>query len=221
MKILETNLLYSAGSAGRTFLRMLSRTFEHNGQSREYFMVARGDGKLPSHEQKRPDAVIIHGIQKGDPNRLLLTSEFRIPLGCRELGFPAGLIEEKDYAGESDIEAAAKRAAIRECFEETGMHFEPKTCSPPNLYSSAGMSNESAIIVFGEVKGEPCRDHCEGDEDIDIVLATPEMCLALSEDKSIAHSKGAYPFLLFFAQAVLIDAYLAGGNHGNLEHDHP
>lgn len=72
--------------------------------------------------------------------RLLLTEQFRIPVGRTTLELPAGLAGDEDYAGEEYV-AAAKR----ELLEETGYeaaHWVELGGGPP----SAGFSNE--IIVF-------------------------------------------------------------------------
>lgn len=201
MKILDTKPVYKAGKGGRVFLTMYERSYEHNGHEGLYFMVGRGEEIAPLAE-KRPDAVVIVAVhsEPNQPNRLVLTSEFRVPVGGRELGFPAGLIEQSDFDAAHDWQNAAKLAAIREVKEETGLIFQPIDASPPNLYSSAGLTNESITLVIGTATGTPCADGCERDEDIEVILATQEDLRRLMYSHDYAHSKTAWPFIWHFAQ---------------------
>jgi ADP-ribose pyrophosphatase len=77
--------------------------------------------------------------------KLLLTEQFRVPLGKNVIELPAGLSGDEHYGGE-EFMAAAKR----ELLEETGYeaaHWEELAGGPP----SAGFSNE--IVVFFRGKG--------------------------------------------------------------------
>lgn len=90
---------------------------------------------------ERPNApagvVIVAVTPEGD---LLLTEQFRVPMGGKTIELPAGLSGDDDYAGEHYLETAK-----RELREETGYEatdWEELTQGPP----SAGLSNE--VIVF-------------------------------------------------------------------------
>lgn len=196
--------LYKAGNGKKVFLTLWARYFEHKGKQHEYFMVTRGE-KIVPHEKKAPDAVVI--VAKffyNEEDHLVLTSEFRVPLGVRELGFPAGLIDESDYLGHATNQEAAARAAVREFKEETGLELEITEFSPPNLYSSAGMTNESVMYVFGKANGTPSKDYLENNEDIETLLVSrTEAAKLLCSDERFAHSKTAWPFLWAFAKNVL------------------
>lgn len=79
-----------------------------------------------------------------DANELLLVEQFRIPLGCRVLELPAGLVGDA-----ADPEESVLDAARRELLEETGYEagqLQVLMTGP----SAAGMSNE--IITFVEAR---------------------------------------------------------------------
>src|SRR5687768_2614072 len=81
--------------------------------------------------------VIVAVTPEGD---LLLTEQFRVPMGRNTIELPAGLSGDDDYAGEHYVETAK-----RELREETGYEagdWEELTQAPP----SAGLSNE--VVVF-------------------------------------------------------------------------
>lgn len=168
--------------AGGRFLRLFERTYSHEGHDGRWMFASR-DVTPPTHEQKKPDAVIIVAVKiDEDEPKIVLTSEYRIPLLAREISFPAGLIDDADYEdsnlfagiahelreGNALIKAAATRAAIRECWEETNLAFTPLIVSPPNLYTSAGMTNEAAIFVMGTVTGDPSSKNSGKSEDIEV-----------------------------------------------------
>jgi len=110
-------------------------------------------------KDKKPDAVIIVAATKD--KKLVLTREYRAPLGDWILGLPAGLIEEGQ---------TPKDAAIREMKEETGLKLHVTYVSP-NLFSSAGFGNESFRYVFGVAEGEISSEFLQGDENIEVILA--------------------------------------------------
>jgi ADP-ribose pyrophosphatase len=170
-----------------------------------YFFASRGEDPPPSPTRKRPEAVVIVAITEEEEPRLVLTSEYRVPLGCREISFPAGLIDESDYISSEDesvvmsVRAAAMRAAIRELKEETGLDFTPTAVSPDNLYSSAGMTNESCIIIFGYASGTPSLDGNEASEDIRVMLTTfVDMVEMIDTNQGHVYSKVCWPFLWAF-----------------------
>ena len=180
-------------------------TYEHNEKQSAYFMVTRGSSIVP-HTEKKPDAVVVCATYEDNCEpKLLMASEFRTPIGTRELGFPAGLIDEKDYLEGMDPRVAAINAAIREVKEETGLDLEVTDVSPPNLYSSAGLTDESITYVFGKVTGEVSKAGLEGGEDIEVMLLSQSEAAYLVKENmpELAHSKTAWPFLLMFSKGKL------------------
>lgn len=136
---------------------------------------------------KRPDAVIIVASHK---DRLVITKEVRPIVGDYEYGFPAGLIDKDE---------TAEQAAIREFKEETGLDLQINVVSPPHLYSSAGLTNETIQFVIGEASGEPSRDHLEPGENIDVILADIAFIREIAYSGKAMGAK-AWPFFFMFSQ---------------------
>ncbi len=205
MNIISIEALNKYASHGRCWLSTHAVNFEHEGKNHSHFIVVRGD-EVVKPELKFPDAVVIGAIYLGTPSmpaRLLVTKEFRPACGCEEYGFPAGLIDDSDYPeGKKleDVAIAACAAAVREVKEETGLRFVVKEFSPNNLYSSAGMTNESIVMVLGYVEGTPSKEHLEGSESIDVELLTQEEVVMLLENRDLPFSKTAWPFMRNFAK---------------------
>ncbi len=135
-----------------------------------------------------PDAVsvcLVVKIPNQEP-RLLLTHEFRFPVGQYLLSPPAGLIDKADAETEDPLIATARR----EVFEETGI--EPKDTDyyeviNPLLFSSPGMTDESNAIVLAVIDlPDPSvinSDNTEGGELIeDYELISREEALNYLED---------------------------------------
>jgi len=174
--------------AGNRFLRLFERTFSHKGHNGKWLFASR-DENPPSHEEKRPDAVIVIAVKiDEDEPKIVLTSEYRVPILAREISFPAGLIDAKDYLESNNLQVAANRAAIRECWEETNLTFTPLITSPLNLYASAGLTNESTCFVIGTAVGEPSSKNCEKSEDIEVIILGVEEICALLNEKEEYHS---------------------------------
>ena len=120
--------------------------------------------KKPMSGPLQPDAVVlIVVVASADEPRLVVTREFRAPLGRYEVAFPAGLIDQ----GETPAVAAA-----RELFEETGLTLTNVVHVSPPVSSSAGMTDESACLVYGEGTGTISKAHLEEHEDIETRLMT-------------------------------------------------
>ena len=103
-------------------------------------------------QKMTPDAVTCAVIlrEKGEPDRLLLSYEYRYPAGRYLLSPPAGLLDPEDGNGEE----AAIRAAVREIHEETGIRIKESDrvfTMAPLLLCSPGMTDESNAFVCAVV----------------------------------------------------------------------
>ncbi len=145
--------------------------------------------KEPGATVKCADAAVVVAVvqQKGEPH-LVMTREFRAPLGTYELSLPSGLID----AGES-----ANDAAIREFNEETGMTLSRVVHVSPPLASSAGLTDETVSLVYGEAMGTISREHQTEHEDIEVRLVSiGEIRKLLASEVGDIISSRLYPILL-------------------------
>jgi len=104
-----------------------------------------------------------------DPNdeknvRLIVTCEFRVPIGGNEWGFPAGL---QDKNNEKPIETAK-----REVKEETGLDVVEILKESNWIFNSAGLSDESVKMIYCRVEGEPSNKNLDAHEEIQTYLMT-------------------------------------------------
>ena len=167
MEILGTRKM-----TGERWVNLYVRDFRHNGAEGRWCFASRGDGSPPPPE--RFDAVVIVPVVVGDgPPRLVLVREFRVPVGDWVYALPAGLAE-----GDESPEDVARR----ELREETGLEVvEVRQVSPP-VYSSAGLTDESAVMVFVTAKavegGVPAHD---AHEEIEILQLDYDALVALCD----------------------------------------
>ena len=112
-----------------------------------------------------------------DDNRLVVTKEFRVPIGGYEYGLPAGLIDGKESPHDT---------AIRELEEETGMEFVGfiKGLSPL-VYNSPGMTNEGVYMAYAWAKGEPNTKGNEASEDIEVLLLSRDEVKKLMDRRDL------------------------------------
>ncbi len=135
MKIVRTEKL-----TNERWVNLFARTFRHNGKEGRWTFVSRGDGTPPP--AGHFDAVVIVPILLGKSRarpRLVMLREYRAPVGDTIYAFPAGLGEK----GET-IESVARR----ELKEETGLDLVEVQHVSPAIYSSAGLTDETAVMVF-------------------------------------------------------------------------
>ena len=193
------------GRAGkRVFLTLWQRFVERNGKRIPYFFVGRGD-EIEQYPDKRANAVVCVCFIEGEGERkLLCTSEYRIPIGTREMGFPAGLIDDGDWdAAKGDFALAARIAGTREVLEETDgwYDFTPTEVSPNNLWSSPGMTDESIVYVFGFAKKRETQADlgCEPLEDIEVYPMTRTELVAAMDtpeaERPYSFGKTSWPFM--------------------------
>jgi ADP-ribose pyrophosphatase len=182
-EIVETQKVFE-----NRWLNLFERCVKTNDKLHSWLFVSRqSNPELAS--QKKPDAVVI--VAMTDDHKIVVTREYRVPIGDYEIGFPAGLIEE----GQTPEEAA-----IREMKEETGMDLKVIHVSE-NLFSSAGMTNESIVYVFGHASGVVSSEHLQENEDIQVSL----------QDKfefSDSVSARAWPLFMLFDMVGIKNAFM-------------
>lgn len=139
---------------------------------------------------ERPDAVIIVPFHIGE-NKLVITREYRVPLGDYEYGFPAGLIDE----GET-----VPAAAVRELREETGLGVTRILKTGPPVYSSAGMTDESVVIIYVECDGTASNTGNQDSEIIEVALVSRVDAGHLCERTDIKFDAKAWLVVSKFAE---------------------
>lgn len=154
-----------------------------NGNISPYYLASRSSSceqlKI-STNQNKPDGVIIYSIYGEKKDRVVLIKQYRYPIGNYVYEFPAGLVEEN----EDIIEGA-----VRELYEETGLHLTPIKLSngyDRPFFTTVGMTDESCGTVYGYCHGIPTNKNQEDSEDIEIVLADKEECKRILKEENVA-----------------------------------
>lgn len=141
------------------------------GNLKHWIMASRKDIKTLEEQyfegkKETIDAAIIAAFHI-DSKKLVCIKQFRVPLNDYVYELPAGLIDKGE---------GFDTAATRELKEETGLELininHEKTKS--KIYASAGMTDESAAIVFCTCRGTLSKEFLEDDEDIEVMLLSQE-----------------------------------------------
>ncbi len=161
------------------FLNFYLLHYQVSGKEKEhiYFTASRKDTaslRSLTHDYSHPDGVII-GIYRFNDGvlEILMTKQFREPIGTYVFSIPAGLIDK----GEDAIEAAK-----REAKEESGIislkNIEVLTPLSP---SSSGLSDESNAFIMAEAVSFSSNS-LEEFEDISTKFVPINKCLEMFKD---------------------------------------
>jgi len=159
------------------------RFVDRHGRTKSWQMASRqNEPKCVTGDSTRPDAVVIvpFHIEK---HKIVITKEYRVPLGDYEYGFPVGLVD----AGET-IEDASRR----ELKEETGLSITRFIKTSPPIYSSAGMTDESVAMVYVECDGEPSVEGNTDSEQIEVILIAKSEASKLCADAELKFDAKAW-----------------------------
>ncbi len=163
---------------------------DKNGRNKSWQIATRArQPKCVSGRFTEPDAVVIvpfHTLE----NKIVITREYRVPLADYEYGFPAGLVDD----GES-----VEQAVRRELKEETGLSLTRVISTSPPVYSSAGMTDESVVMVYIECSGKPSTAHNTESEAIEVELISRSEASRLCEDPALKFDAKAWLVLSKFA----------------------
>lgn len=164
---------------------------DKNDCSKSWQMASRqSEPKCMTADFSVPDAVVIVPFHS-ERKKMVLTREYRIPLGDYEYGFPAGLVDN----GES-IEAAARR----ELKEETGLDVTRFLKISQPVYSSAGMTDESVAMVYVECAGQLSVEKNTDSEEIEVILASQPQARELIQNPKLKFDAKAWLVLSNFAE---------------------
>jgi ADP-ribose pyrophosphatase len=173
------------------WLNLFVAEWEHNSHSGRWIFASRNEKPYAGHHG---DAVVIVPILRnpGEPPRLVLIREFRVPVGEYIIGLPAGLIEKGETVEDS---------IRREMREETGFEVATIKRITQPLYSSSGLTDEAAMMAYVEVTGhEDTRPAPEGSEDIEVLLVDYEGITRLCDDRSLRMDVKAWMVLAMYQQ---------------------
>ena len=174
------------------WLNLFDVTFtDKNRKEKSWQLATREDQpKCITGNFEEPDAVVIVAFHK-DQEKVVMTKEYRVPLGDFEYGFPAGLVD----AGET-----VQEAARRELQEETGLNITRFIKISQPIYSSAGMTDESVAMVYVECDGMPSVEENADSELIEVMLLSPSEASGLCEDAKLKFDAKAWLVLSRFAE---------------------
>ena len=130
--------------------------------------------------------------------KFVMTSEYRIPIRRREIGFPAGLRDK-------DSNETITNTVARELKEETGLDLVNIVMISPLVYSSSGMTDEAVYIVYCNVEGEISDKFTEPSEDIKPFLAGRKDIEFLMNDDEIAWGSKAWPICFHLIRPNVFD----------------
>lgn len=190
------NIVHVEKLTEQPWLNLFATHYENRGKPGRWIFVSRHDqpyGPLVT------DAVVIVPIwrPKNGPARLVMIREYRVPVGNYLLGLPAGLVEKGEPVEE---------AICREMREETGFRVKSIQQVTQPLFSSSGLTDESAALAFIEVEDDdsqpPAPDH---GEEIEVVTLDWEGVDRVCRDRSLLVDVKAWAILLMFQRLGKID----------------
>jgi len=166
------------------WLKLWKVHWKRGDKTGDWTFASRKNPPMVATGKIEPDAVIVvptwierpDAPQSGE-KKLVVTREFRIPLAGDYYGFPAGLIEK----GQTPVQAAE-----RELGEETGLKIVSVQKVSPPIFSSAGLTDESSVLVYCTVTGTPSKAGNEHSEDIDTLI------LGRRELEDLYHVRGRF-----------------------------
>lgn len=180
------------------FLNLYDAEFKNKKQQEKHWIIAsRKSYEVLSNQYfnkgiEKVDAVVIAALHK-ESEKLVLIKQFRIPLNDYIYELPAGLIDSNE---------SIESTLARELKEETGLDLlEIKgDLGKEKVYLSAGMTEESAALVYCTCNGEISSNYLEADEDIEPILISREEASQMLMAKDIKIDIKAYMLLQAFSK---------------------
>jgi ADP-ribose pyrophosphatase len=174
------------------WINLFAASYEHQGHRGRWVFASR-KGR-PHDGDPRGDAVIIVPVLRmpGEPPRLVLEKEFRVPVGDYVIGFPAGLLEPGE---------AVEETVRREMLEETGMEVVRFKRVTQPLLSSSGLTDESAAMAFVDVRTTAqTLPALEASEDLEVILLDFAAVCRLCDDPTARIDAKAWSALYLYQQ---------------------
>ena len=151
---------------------------DYGSRPYSYFMASR-HGKeellVKARQYGRPDGVVLALYRENQGNiEVLLTTQYRPPIGAYLTSFTAGLLDEGETVEE---------AAIREAYEEVGAKVSQVEVLAPASPSSSGLSDELVAMALAKIETMEAP-HLEENEDISYTFVPLSALPAILEDKN-------------------------------------
>ncbi len=160
------------------WLNLFTAEFRHHDHTGRWVFASR-HREREKQTALKTDAVLVVAILhvEGEPPRLILLREFRVPVGNYIYALPAGLLEDGE---------APEETARRELREETGFEVTRVKRITPPLYSTCGITDEAAVLVFVDAHAPPdAKPHLDGGEEIEVVLLDYAAACRLCDEPAI------------------------------------
>ena len=130
--------------------------FNASRRAKEDLVARMSDSEV---KEMLPDAVTVAVVLHlpGNETRLLMSYEYRYPIGQYLLSPIAGLLDEEDKKSANPL----INAAIREIHEESGLTFKESDriyVLNPCAYSTPGMTDESNAFLVAEISLDSLDD---------------------------------------------------------------
>jgi ADP-ribose pyrophosphatase len=172
------------------WLNLFEVDYEHSsGKVGKWQFASRRPQPPLSTGPLKPDAVfIVPLLQTPQGQRLVMTKEYRVPLGDYEYSFPAGL-KEADEQVETTIR--------RELAEETGLELTTIYAESPVTVTSAGLADETVIIAFVGCQGTPHTRDLDGLEEIEVLVLDFEEVRAMRNSSHKLSAKAWLVLMMF------------------------
>lgn len=167
-----------------------------NAKEHRYFLASRKDSNTlrpVSKDYKKPDGVVVALYRFDDNNdvEILLTKQFRPPIGNYVFSLPAGLLDPNE-----DLLEAAKREAKEEVGAEDIHDVEILTPLSP---TSSGMSDEANAFIMARVDKQE-NNELEEFEDISSCFVPISKCLELFKDERYIFPLHARIWIMYMAE---------------------
>lgn len=153
------------------FLSLYKAEYKNKlGEDKNWIIASRKkeselEEKFFQNKEDRADAVVIAAFHKST-KKLVIIKQFRVPLNDNVYELVAGLIDP----GEDE-----KLTLKRELKEETGLDLvDVMNNGGKKLYLSAGMTDESANLVYCTCDGTISDEYLEADESIETILVSQD-----------------------------------------------
>jgi ADP-ribose pyrophosphatase len=173
------------------WINLYAARFEHNGHKGRWLFASR---RSKLQDAVAGDAVVIVPVLKKPRRkpRLVVIKEYRVPVGGYLYALPAGLMEEGE-----DVEQAARR----ELLEETGLTLTKVKRISPLLYSSAGLTDESAHLIYVDAALTPgVKPTLEPSEVLETLFLDYASVCKLCDDAHVRFDVRAWTVLYHYQQ---------------------